>query len=797
MASELVFPVVPNLLDILDGERTIAICGTTRNTYCDCQESIMSKQQYTASKTRSQGRTNWSITFRHPLRKDPKGKQGLKIHRGLATADDGEADRLVAEMNQLLGDPSLWDITRKAEAERRFSPIVVDAFYEAIETETFDPWALRDSIIPLPTKKDRYARVLNTGTTGVGKTSLARCLLGLHPDRDRFPSTSTAKTTTADIEVVTTTEGTFTGVVTFHPQAVVHTNVHENVVEASAAAWEGAEDEQIADRLLIHRDETFRLNYVLGSWQSSNFPNEQEEDWQFNGTQAETSLSPEDDLAVDQPQRNVLQRQLEGYVQRIRAVATQVEKQVNNGLGVDVRTLSGTERDAAQELFQWELEGNAEFEDLVSDIIEDIRRRFDQLPAAGLKKTRSGWPEHWHFETSDRNTFLKQIRWFTSNYAPAFGRLLTPLVQGVRVRGPLFPEFTDVKRNLVLMDGQGLGHRAETASSVSTNITGRFTDVDVILLVDSVKQPMQAAPLAMLRSIIAQGYQDKLAIAFTHFDTLSGPNLLTVKDKRNHVMASIRNALGMLSDALGRTAVSSLERDIDRRCFMLGWLDKWISKEPKGLARELQRLLDFFEQAIRPESPMVAEPWYDSASLVFAVQAATQEFQACWEARLGFRVQDQVHPEHWTRVKALNRRIALEMSVEYDTLRPVADLHSRLTEAISKFLATPVRWKDNNVAEEEKERAVSHVRRHVAKALHQFAPDRLIRRQLKEWVAAFEHWGIGSATRRANEIKTIYNSGAPVPGIVVNQASQEFLTEVRRLVHEAIEKGGGKIQPSF
>src|SRR5262249_16129644 len=175
-------------------------------------------------------------------------------------------------MNQLLGDPGLWSITRKAEAERRFSPVVVEAFYEAIETETVDPWELRDSIIPLPTKKEGYPRVLNLGTTGAGKTSLVRCLLGLHPDRDRFPSTSTNKPSTADIELVTTAEETFTGVVTFHSQWVVHTNVQENVVAASTAAWEGATDEQVADRLLVHRDETFRMNYVLGNWQSSSVP---------------------------------------------------------------------------------------------------------------------------------------------------------------------------------------------------------------------------------------------------------------------------------------------------------------------------------------------------------------------------------------------------------------------------------------------------------------------------------------------------------------------------------------------
>ena len=86
--------------------------------------------QYTASKSQTQNRPGWSMSFRHPLRPDSRGKPGLKVRRGLGTDDGDEADRLVAEMNEILSDESWWNASKRQEAERRFSKVIVDAFYD-------------------------------------------------------------------------------------------------------------------------------------------------------------------------------------------------------------------------------------------------------------------------------------------------------------------------------------------------------------------------------------------------------------------------------------------------------------------------------------------------------------------------------------------------------------------------------------------------------------------------------------------------------------------------------------------
>ena len=77
------------------------------------------------------------------------------------------------------------------------------------------------------------------GTTGAGKTTAVRQLLGTDPKRERFPSTSTAKTTVADTEVVLTDGPEYSAVVTFVSREEVVEYLTENVGEAALAAYEG------------------------------------------------------------------------------------------------------------------------------------------------------------------------------------------------------------------------------------------------------------------------------------------------------------------------------------------------------------------------------------------------------------------------------------------------------------------------------------------------------------------------------------------------------------------------------
>jgi energy-coupling factor transporter ATP-binding protein EcfA2 len=747
--------------------------------------------EYSASKSLPPGRKVWIVSFRHPARKDPKGKYGLKVKRSLGTENEAEATRLVAQLDQLLGDTRLHSLSKRREADRRFDAIVVSAFYDPMEGAVVDDaTAIREAKVPLP--KNGVPKVLLVGATGSGKTSLLRHLIGSDPKKDRFPSTSTARTTTCDIEVLACREDTsFKAVVTFHSKWETTTSVAECVANACLASLYELPEDKIADRLLHHPDQVFRLSYVLGPFIATDKANDE---WAYEG-ENDTELGEDEvpESAVPSEQQAKLRAVLGGFVSRIHELAEVAKAKTEADLGIKFASLKPADIDIAEEYFADIIEDQPEFDKLVDDILAEVLLRFEQLPPGDRTNKQNGWPEGWACEcnASAREDFMSRIRWFSSNYAPAFGRLVTPLVQGIRVRGPFVPNFTEESSDLILIDGQGFGHTPDSTASVSIQVTKRYGDVDAILLVDNAMQSMLGGSVSILRSVLTSGYQRKLAIAFTHADQVSGPNLPDFASRRAHVLRAASGALTTLREALGPTLVDEFERDLDRRSFMLGWLDKPITTKSRGAAREMVNLLTFCQDSMLPDIPTDAVAAYEPTGLLFAAQSADGQFQELWKARLGFITLASIQKKHWATVKALNKRVALSIdNGEYSDLRPVAELLARLSESISRFLEKPAAWHGPSDPE-QRQVFLDRVRRGVFAALHTFIAERLLSDRLPEWVRGFELAGSGSTSVRAQVIREIVVGAAPVPTETMGREVTAFLTQLRNIVFAAIRESGG------
>lgn len=750
------------------------------------------KQAYHATKTRS-NRPGWSVTFKHPKRSDSRGKPGLKIRKGLNTQDEAEADSLVAQLNLLLTDEKWWSIDRRKEAAQQFEPIVVAVFFDGMESGKISSAERRQSRLPLPGHEEGYSRVLFTGTTGAGKTTLLRHVIGASHTEDRFPSTSTARTTTAEIEIITA-ESPFEAVVTFMPEHEVRAHVDECLEEACLRAANGQSDEKTIGALLAHREQRFRLSYILGGWNQKE-AQAPEDDFTFEGdVRIEEGVAEDEAVTADEISQN--RGRLETYLVRIRKIAEDTAKVTANELGT-LSTLDNPEEKAAWlEIFGELLHEHDDFAGLAHDIMDEIAARFERIEDGKFEKEPSGWPTCWIFKSEHRAAFLKQIRWFSSNHHAQFGRLLTPLVDGVRTRGPFhpIPNVLRVAPKLVLLDGEGIGHSAKAASSISTRVTRRFSDTDLILIVDNAEQPMQSAPLELLRSIGSSGHADKLAVAFTHFDLVKGPNLNGQDLKRDHVLGSARDAIGTLRQALGAPVATQLESRLESYAFFLGGLDREISGIPKGFQNQIRDLLQLMQDSGVPDEPVDAAPIYSGEGLEIALCDAVEGFQRPWKARLGLTYHDGIAKEHWTRIKALARRFAMAWANEYDDMRPVADLVKQLRESISRWLDAPAGWTRTPVDDMERHAALSPIRQSVNTALHDLAETRLADLHRIDWTSAYDHSGTGSSYRRADEIQSIYEEAAPVISSAMSEPARVFLHALHKLVREAVVKAGGSFR---
>ena len=745
-------------------------------------------KSYTANKSRTQGRESYSIIFRHPVRKDSKGKTGLRIRRGLGTSDSDEAEKLVDQMNKLLNNESLWNLNAKPLAERLYNPIIITAFYDSLETSPPDYWEIREEHLPLPSSDDGYARIQFVGTTGAGKTTLLRQFIGSDPKLDKFPSTSAAKTTISDIEIITAKDS-YNAIVTFFNESQTRLLVDECVAEAVINADEGGNNESIVRRLMTHKEQRFRLNYILGDLKTDDEELDDDEDSILN----ESKNQDFDQQAISEPEKDRMGEYILNYIKRIAEIADLSRKKLDIQLNTDSKNLKGNEQDIAQELFEDLIFEEEEFSLLVDEIMDEIQKRFDFIQNGEIKTDRNGWPDYWKFNTENRDEFIKVIRYFSSNFAPMFGRLLTPLVQGIRIKGPLYPKnWSEEFPKFVLMDGQGLGHTPDSAQALPTSLTKRFSKCDIILLVDNAKQPMQAAPLTVLRDIGSSGHHTKLAIAFTHFDLVSGDNFITRRDKKNHVINSLTNGLTDLEKILTPSVIRSIERDLEKRCFFLGHIQEKLSEDMTTTRKELNRLLELFKSSIAPQPQTSAKPIYDISYLFYALQGAMEDFRTPWSSRLGLKYSG-VNAEHWTRIKALSRRFALSWEDYYDNLMPVAELIARLTEKISFYLDRPVKWEPDAVSEEEKEQVINTIRQEVKDALYILVKERLDKKQKNDWNKAFGYRGQGSTKLRAQEIEGIFEKGAPLLSEVPSTSSIDFLPDVVDIVNTAIVSEGGLV----
>lgn len=736
---------------------------------------------YRASLSKSQGRQGYSIIFRHPVRNDRNtGKPGLRVRQGLGTRDEGEASILVDQMNHLLSDPNYWTFGAQSIAQARFDSRIVDIFYHDLVPQPTNFAGERDQIIPLPSSNDSdYRSALLLGTTGAGKTTLLRQIIGTHPTKERFPATSTAKTTVADMEIIIA-DGDYHAVVTFMERDEVRDYLEECISKAVLVAYQKKADPDILRALLQHVDQRMRFNYVLG-----NGPFKEEEDFDDEDDlgnelkSEEKEILPEAPFAFDLDKTNEL---------LIRAI-TQAKKIANNQgeeLKTELNATGESDQRAVDELFEEELDRllkqDEEYHAIADEIMDEIEKRFRRLEERTFRKTKQGWPISWEFSSENRDHFIKEILRFSSNYAPRFGTLLTPLVNGIRVKGPFSPYCNVTNRqSLVLIDGEGLGHTPDSSSSLSTKVLHLINRVDAVVLVDNAAQPMQVAPVAALRSLIQTGNVKKLLMCFTHFDAVKGANLPNMKAKQEHVFASVENVMTGLGDELGPNAERTLRTRLKENCFFLGGIDNILDstkKKDNQSIGQIKELLVAIDNIIERPEPVEARPVYDRTNLVLAITKAADQFQGVWRARLGQKTKSGIPKEHWTRVKALTRRLA-KGADEYDTLRPVSDLHDHLGRFIYVTIQNPLRWKGDKPQEDKQQQIFDDLATSLTSKLLELSSRRVCVERVKEWQEADNQSGSGSTFLRAKIIaEYIYQKAAPVPDLTPSPDRNNFLHEV-------------------
>jgi hypothetical protein len=591
--------------------------------------------------------------------------------------------------------------------------------------ETF--YGLREMVLPGPSQTSGYRTILVIGTTGAGKSTLLRQLMGTTV-ADGFPATSASKTTVAETEVLAA-PGDYYAVATFMPLVEMRAYLEENVVNAALAIFDDRPPSEVRSRLLDHVDQRFRLRYLMGE-----------------GLPDGATYLPDGSLSLaDQLRENT-----EAILAQIHQL---LEEAVTGELGAMVDEGVATPDTAEEELhvlLKDRLALNSTIVEITDFLVSEVRARVELLCPQDIVASRDGWPLYWRCHRTDREEFLADLRRFAGNSAADFGTLLTPLVNGLRVRGPFHPTWAAEIPYIMLVDREGLGHTPDSVSSLPSSTTRMLDEVDTIVLVDNAQQPMQAAPVAAMRQIAAAGYGDKLVLCFTHFEMVHGPNLPDVAARRYHVIASVDQVLTAIGNELGYPTERLLRQRLDRNLYLFSRLQSPLgTPEDAETVSELRWLLGLRRVEAEPLDLGSSRPVYSAGKLALATEDAIAAYLRYWELRLGVAIDPTIRPAHWSKIKALCVRYARRANDEYESMRPAGDLLAAVTDALRSFAAAPESWTGGQPDEDVEQQNYDALTRAVTGDLRRIVNDRLFLDAAELWAEARDVAGPHSAQRRA------------------------------------------------
>ncbi len=735
-------------------------------------------QSYTATAKQNPGRKAWHVEFRHPLRNDNNNKPGRKTRKGLGTDDKQEALELADKLNDLLRNEKLWSLGARQEAAKLYGERVAEIFYDEIEPRGDSASQIRDKLLPLPSRDAGYATVLLLGVPGAGKTTLLRQMIGAHPKLERFPATSVNRTTTFPTEIALR-DGPYEAVVTFMSEHETRFEIEESLSAAFTEAISGT-PKQVARAFLEKSDMRFRLKYLLGDYESGQAERDPYDDDDPEELSAENGV-----FAPTPSEQTALQTTLNAYIQRITAWAADAKTAFEAREGARIAEMSADDRNAALDLIEEEAVASDMFVEFVSDILDELRTKFSLDPAGHFEKTTTGWPKAWHIKksASERASFLSALHPLSDNHHQSWGTLLTPLVSSMRVVGPFKPLWAEQSARLVLLDTEGLGHKADATADLPEQTLPLLDRADVILLVESAKNGMtNFASGKALEAVVNTGHTRKLAVIFTNMDLVKGDNLKG-QAKFDHVFGGLRNIIdNQLAKNVSTDAARSLLEHLDNSTFYVGRINEL---DPIPAKPELNKLLRYLAAAQPPVFEPVALPEYRDDKLGFAIQEAAREFRGQWKGMLGFSA--NVRPKHHNTIKALSRRYAEGWDDGF-VLRPTSNLVASLSAAISRFLETPIEWSGNPTPEQKRE-TIDRIKSKISRVLPLLSTRRLRENPQPLWHEAYALRGIGTAKPRANRIEGIFEKFVPVPEAVsVDREVWEFLDEVKAVVMKAIDE---------
>jgi hypothetical protein len=557
------------------------------------------------------------------------------------------------------------------------------------------------------------------GDTGAGKTCFVRQILGT--TAESFPSVKRVRTTVAPTEFIITNEPTFDAAFVFRPEIEIAqfvVEIIEQAVTATFVALRGKDEiPDLTDVLGDSPDQRFRLRCFL------NEPTRKE-----IAQDIATRIVPKliqwakANFPNDNDDSTILELALE------REFAPDIES-------IKVR--------------------------VVNSIIQQVKEKCNCAPGAAC-------PESFVFQEKDRAALIQRLKGFLSVEEGS----ISPVVEKARVRGKLRSSLMPDNLELIVIDGEGIGHDAREARLLSTRHFDYFYSSDAIILVEDSETPFRAGGKSALSAIAKNGYLPKTSLVFSRLDLVESDD-----PGRANQIREVEKGLRNVFHALREEQVN-----IDRQRLDVRFLGKMHEPQPDAETQtEIRSLLDAVRQKHAAAKARFVAPQYDFELLAGFLVRATASLRQAWAGYITGA--GSIQPAPWQTQKAFTRRMSWLLD-EYRYLKPVAEFVDNLVTSLDGFLTHPVGWAEE-ITESHKLECLNLLTREVSNELISFVRQEVVGGQKPNWVVAADKSGTGSTFVRRQLIMDIIQTSAPD---LTGEKARAFKNAVKSLIETAIAK---------
>lgn len=550
-----------------------------------------------------------------------------------------------------------------------------------------------DELSPIPVNMPKFYLL---GDTGAGKTTIVRKILGT--DRYKFPSVQQKRTTVAVTEYVLSRDIPFKASYIFKTETQINELIKEILEVAIEKAYstdcEGELDlEDIIENLEETPDERFRLRYILTT-----------EELEEVAKTISSSLLPRLHSSID-----ALKIELESTEEDIGVIVDLALEDIKN-----------------------------EFSEIQKHIIGLIAKKVSEM--CNGHKLFSATDYYQHSEQK-LDEFIVQAKKLLSSAKDS----ISPVIEYARLEGNLLAEWLPNNTELVLIDGEGIGHDTREASRLSARHLDYFHFSDSIGLVEESKKPFASGGKSAMEGIIRNGYLDKFNLIFSKLDEVEvGDDEDTDRDEQiRAVKKGFRNVKNALED-------DGIESSIGNE--HIYYLSNMKDKEahPDSVL-EIGRLIEDIKSKFDEDVPQFIEPIYDYEMLSSYLVKSSDNFITKWNSIL--------NSKHWQTVKAFNRRMCWEWD-EFRDMKPISDFHNEVTKELESFISSPSNWADSATPSMQS-KSIDRVKQEFSNSLLAFSRMVILQTYSEEWENAMSLSGAGSTLIRKSKIKHIIQETLP------------------------------------